>query len=270
MKNVIVRSTRAQQDALAVNHRKLSRGSHRFLFICLGMVAMGLLASAGMARAQVLYDWTFESFTAANGQNAGPYAAETHPTGMNGAATLVPSGTGTTTTYSAPAGNGSLRSYSANNWAAGGYFQFSLGTTTVSNLGVSFDQNGSATGPSDFALFYSTDNATTFTEVGTTSYKILAGVTWSTTTATTLTSHSYDLTGLTDFSTATGVVFRIVDQDTTAINGTTVTTAGTDRVDNFIVSQVPEPATVLGGLLLLVAAGWSQRRRLGGLLGLAA
>ena len=33
---------------------------------------------------------------------------------------------------------------------------------------------------------------------------------------------------------------------------------------------VPEPATVFGGVLLVVATAWSQRRRLGGVLGLAA
>jgi hypothetical protein len=71
---------------------------------------------------------------------------------------------------------------------------------------------------------------------------------------------SYDLSSITALDDDSSVVFRIVDDSTTSINGGTVATSGTDRIDNFVVSgtadAVPEPSsmalTAVGGLLGLV------------------
>jgi hypothetical protein len=55
---------------------------------------------------------------------------------------------------------------------------------------------------------------------------------------------------------APNVYFRLYDDSTTAAGGGTVTTAGTDRVDNFSVTVVPEASTFalagLGGAVLLI------------------
>ena len=54
-------------------------------------------------------------------------------------------------------------------------------------------------------------------------------------------------------------------------DGSTSTSASANvRIDNIQLSEVPEPATYLGGILAASALGWSQRRRLLGLVGLAA
>ena len=47
-------------------------------------------------------------------------------------------------------------------------------------------------------------------------------------------------------------------------------TAGTSSAfyEVFPIAPVPEPATVLGGILLVGTLGWNQRRRLGGFAGL--
>ena len=61
--------------------------------------------------------------------------------------------------WSNPAGNGSAKSLSSNNWATGDYYQFTLtiSDSEFSGLGLSvyrFDQTGSNTGPKDFQLSY--------------------------------------------------------------------------------------------------------------------
>ena len=49
---------------------------------------------------------------------------------------------------------------SANHWAVGDYFQFSLSTIGFNSLTVSFDATGSNTGPRDFILQYRTTGVT--------------------------------------------------------------------------------------------------------------
>ncbi|HEY1717869.1 MAG TPA: PEP-CTERM sorting domain-containing protein, partial [Verrucomicrobiae bacterium] len=101
-----------------------------------------------------------------------------------------------------------------------------------------------------FQLAYSTDG-TTFNNVGST-YVIPSGVTWTSGTANPLdnTSFSYDLSSITALNNVSAVYFRIVDSATTSINGSTASTSGTDRVDNFTVTSVPEPS-----ILALAAMG---------------
>ena len=68
--------------------------------------------------------------------------------------------------------------------------------------------------------------------------------------------------------------------DATGLNGTQITQVefvnpsgytGTfgASIDNtgMVFADVPEPATILGGVLTVCLLGWNQRRRLGGLVG---
>jgi hypothetical protein len=64
------------------------------------------------------------------------------------------------------------------------------------------------------------------------------------------------------------VYFRVIDDSTTAINGSPYVPGGDDRIDNFMISAqvVPEPATltlsgmaVVGGVLL---QAWRRKRPL--------
>jgi hypothetical protein len=74
------------------------------------------------------------------------------------------------------------------------------------------------------------------------------------------THESFDLSALSLLNNNPNVYFRIVDDSTTAINGGTVGTAGTDRIDNFTVAVVPEPTGlfVFGGFTFLA---WNLIRR---------
>ena len=237
----------------------------------LGVAAAALtLAVSPSAQADTLAQWTFESsFSSLSGTSAslGGIAPETLFTGATAAASGTHAGAGTV--WSSPAGNGSLHSFSANLWAQGDYWQLTLSPNhvnyTYSAIQVSYDQNGSSTGPKTFYFAYSTDG-TTWNTVGS-DYALASGVTWSTGTAGQPTAESFDLSAITALNTASTMYFRIVNDSPAtggAINGGNVGTGGTDRLDNFTVSgtviPIPEPSVLclLGGFGVL---GWHLIRR---------
>ena len=69
----------------------------------------------------------------------------------------------------------------------------------------------------------------------------------------------------TSTATTNNNLFEFADAGSFTVTPTILASAGTNEVFrgvDFAPASVPEPATVLGGVLLLGAAGWSQRRRL--------
>jgi len=201
------------------------------------LLTFGIVMVAALAvRADTIADWTFETSQPAT---AGPITPEV------GAGSGLGNHAGAAV-YSSPSGNGSVHSWSANLWAVGDYWQFSVNTTTFSNLQLSWDQAGSSTGPKDFRLAYSSDGGSTFTDFSTYTVILSGFSTGSTNTAAT---HSFDLSGVTALNNNANVVFRLIDNSTNAIGGSTagVGTGGTDRVDNFTVTAtaaVPEPSVI--------------------------
>jgi hypothetical protein len=189
----------------------------------------------------------------------GPLVAE------SGIGSAFGSHVASTTVYSSPAGNGSPRSFSSNNWSAGDYYQFNVPTTGVQDILFSFDQISSSTGPKAFNLLYSTDgvNFSTFTNYSlVTSFTTLnstggtqtvnsfaSGTSWS------QFNYQFNLAGISGLNNNPLASFRIADGDTTTAP------AGTDRVDNVVVAgnAVPEPAGL--ALVSIAAAGTLLRRR---------
>jgi hypothetical protein len=217
--------------------------------------ALAALTSTASAQV-VLTQWTFELSLPTT---AGPFAAEV---GTGQALGFHANGA---TVYSNPAGNISAESFSSNTWSVGDYYQFSTSTTGLSDIGVTWDQTGSSTGPRDFKIAYSTDG-TTFTDFA--AYAVLLNggapnATWGTTTGGPAYSYSYDLSAVTALDNASSIFFRLIDTSTTAINGSPVATGGTNRVDNFtVLHSVPEPTTaisVAGGLAMLLGLRRSRR-----------
>jgi len=210
----------------------------------------GLLATTALSQAQIA-QWTFESSPPSS---SGPITPEIG----TGSATRVHVGAAT---FSSPAGNGSAHSFSANTWAVGDYWQFQTSTIGYSGIQVSYDQTSSNTGPGQGYFQYSTDGTTFFT-VGST-YTILPNASpnsWNVNTASSLFNFTFDLSSITALDNASTVYFRIVDASTTSANGGTVAAGGTDRIDNFTVTSVPEPQSLylLGAFGLLA---WNLRRR---------
>jgi len=224
------------------------------------LLVVGGFAAASQLQAQVIADWTFEtSQPVLTGPAAGPYSPEIgsgSATGLHASAT---------TAYSTPAGNGSAHSFSANMWAVGDYYQIQVSTVGFSNIGITYDQASSSTGPGKFLLEYSTDGVT-FTPVTGTPYTVqingAPNVAWNSATSSPVYTTFDDLSSISALDNAATVYIRFLDDATTSANGGTVATGGTDRMDNINIGVVPEPSTLallsMGGLASL---GFLARRK---------
>jgi hypothetical protein len=230
----------------------MERGQMKKGILLASVVAMTVVAVSAWAQTITIASWTFETSVPTT---AGPYSPEVGAGSASGSGLNV---------YSSPAGNGSAHSYSANGWATASpttnsYWQFQVSTLTLSNITVTYDQNGSGTGPRDFVFQYSTDG-TSFTQVDG-PYSLTSGITWSTTGSPQGTHVSPATSSIAALTNQSTVYLRIVDNSTVNINGGAVGASGTDRVDNFVVTGIPEPSTVLlvgAGLVGLLAI---RRRR---------
>jgi hypothetical protein len=214
--------------------------------------------AAGAAHADILADWTFET---TQPTTAGPFA----PDIGSGAASGHHA---STSTYSSPAGNGSAHSFSSNTWAVGDYYQFSTSTVGDSSISLAFDQTSSSTGPKDFELEYST-NGTTFTNIS--QYAVLSNgspnAAWTASSNNPAYTFTNSLSSISALDNQANVYFRLVDLDTTSAGGGTVGTAGTDRVDNVVISGIAAPVPLPAGLWLfgsgLAGLAAAKRRRSG-------
>jgi hypothetical protein len=222
------------------------------------------LASVTTLRAQTIAQWTFEtSFSTITNTPAGTTLAGLNPETGTGAASGVHASAATV--WSSPSGNGSLHSFSANTWGVNDYYQFQTSTLGFNNIGISYDQTSSATGPGRFDLAWSTDG-TTFTPIATANVIQVNGspnVAWTPSSYNSLYLFTYDLSGVTALNNQAAVYFRLTDSATTSANGGTVAAGGTDRVDNFTIGVVPLPEPTSVGLLLggLGLVGWRLRRK---------
>lgn len=224
--------------------------------ILLASLVCTSLCLSQWASADILAQWNFDALTLPNTPSNTPSVGQiVADLGTGSAFGYHANGA---TVWSTPAGNGSPKSFSANNWSVGDYFQFESSSLGHAGLIVSFDQTGSNTGPGTFGFQYSTDGLT-FTQFATYSL-INAG--WSTQNPTpNPSSYSFDLSALTLLDNAPAIYFRLVDLDTTAINGNNVASGGTGRVDNFTIATVPEPGSLtLVGVFSLLGVFLKRRR----------
>ena len=222
------------------------------------LVAITLLA-AGVTSAfaqTTIAKWTFETSAPITAGSFAPEIGLGLASGFHAGAS----------TYSSPAGNGSAHSFSSNTWAIGDYYQFQVSTAGYSNINVSWDQISSNTGPKDFSFLYSTDGVNFNSAIS--SYTVLANATpntWSSTTPIPTSSYSFDFSGIPALNNQAAVYFRLRDFDAISANGGTVATGGTDRVDNFTISVIPEPSTyaLLAGLAGFAVVLWRRNFGLG-------
>lgn len=228
---------------------------HNFLLPAVVVTACGTVS----ANAVVLSAWTFETNTPADVTNSATGPSVVAESGLfTTGFTAVGVHSSANTDWTTPAGNGSANSYSANEWTVGSYFQFATASTGYEGITITFDQTGSNTGPRDFKLQYSTDGSA-FTDFTGGAYTVINGG-WSSGTPVNTTSFSFDLSAITALNNDASIWFRLVDTSTVAVNGGAVATTGTGRIDNVVISGVPEPsgAAIIGSIGVL---GLLRRRR---------
>jgi large repetitive protein len=207
------------------------------------IAAVCLAGFSTASRAGTIARWTFENNPPSS---SGPISAD------------VGAGTGTAVhavpdNFSNPSGNGSGESWNTNSWAVDDYYQFQVSTLGQSEISFSWDQTRSSSGPGNaspndpnFRLQYSTDGSS-FTDV--VDYFVPA-ISWNNTTADTSTQFTQDLSSITALNNQANVYFRL-----TAILPP-LNSGGQSRIDNILVTSVPEPTS----LLLLVAAAMAAAR----------
>ena len=172
-----------------------------------------------------LAQWTFETSVPTS---AGPHSPEI---GSGQATGNHASGS---TTYNNPVGNGSTESFSSNYWASGDYYQFKTSSYGYQNITIDFDQTGSNTGPRDFKIQYSTDGST-FTDLSGGSYQLTADSWSSSGDPKTASSRTFDLSSVTALNNQANIYIRLTVSSSTAIDGGSIATTGTGRVDNVTI-----------------------------------
>jgi hypothetical protein len=217
----------------------------------LAVLALTTLAT----RAQtIIASWDFEpdpltvNLTNSTFPSSGSYSADNGGTGL-----LTAVHASNNTVWSSPAGNGSANSLSANRWTIGDYFQFQFSTLTLSNIGITWSQFRTSTGPANFSLSYSTNGSafTTFTNYAPATNE------WNSSTTNIASVFTADLTSINSIDNQADVYFRLV-----ADSGPS-STAGASRIDDITISAVPEPSAY--AMLALAGAGFAgyviRRRR---------
>lgn len=219
----------------------------------LASLALMFLAAVS-ARSVSIAEWTFE-----NGQTLARTDSQTSPTVAASMGTGIASGyhASANTDWSAPVGNGSSTSFSANNWAVGDYWQFYVSTLGYKEIALSWDQTRSGTGPLRFDLLYSLDDVT-YTLLSD-SFAVSAA-TWNSGNSVAASQFSRSLGSVVAVDDQASVYFRLVVDTAGSAAG------GASRIDNFIVSGTeiqrnPVATPDVGGTFLLLSLA------LGGLVG---
>jgi hypothetical protein len=173
--------------------------------------------------------------------------------GANAATSFASGSHGSAATeYTNPVGNGSLESFSSNNWAAGDYYQFTTSTIGYHTITFGWDQTRSGTGPGSFKV--EANFGSGFVDI--LSQYTVGALSWSSG------SHT------------PGSVFAPVSLGTAAAEKALITvrltslvqvaSGGTSRVDNIMISgtAVPEPGAVLFGVLIcgVIGVGFVGRK----------
>jgi hypothetical protein len=222
----------------------------------LAKLAFSFVALVGTASssAAIISSWGFESLAVSSTAGTSPSPTAGSLASDTGNGNLSALHTSTATVWSTPAGNGSSKSLSANNWSTGDFFEFTSNTTGNSGIQLVFDATRSGTGPADFKIQYSlTGTGGTYVDLPGGAYNATQ-VTFSSANLQTNTPPRFyiDMSTITGLDNNPNASFRLTN------TSAATAAAGTHRVDNITVGTniIPEPATIglagLAGVSMLV------------------
>ena len=180
-----------------------------------------------------LASWTFETSLPSN---SGPYAPETGAQTATAEARCVH--VSSSTAYAANQGNGSAKSFWANTWAVGDYYEFRISTLGLTGIQLSFDQTSSSGGPRDFKISYSINGGGTFSDLITYTVPVSDGaaIVWYPTPVNPASSLSFDLSSFGALNNQSSLILRLVCASSTTLTGGSLSSSGSSRVDNILVS----------------------------------
>ena len=148
--------------------------------------------------------------------------------------------TASTTSYTSPAGNGSLYSFSSNNWVVGSYYEVKVSTLNYEGISISWDQTRTANGPVTFDLRMSTNGGTVWTTILASYTVIQAGAAGTSTSLWSTTNFQSAFTrniSIAEASNQAEVRFQM-----RAVSAGT-STSGTSSIDNVAVSGLSKSWT---------------------------
>ncbi|MGL5020243.1 MAG: hypothetical protein ACRDBP_19055 [Luteolibacter sp.] len=144
--------------------------------------------------------------------------------------------------WSIPAGYSSSNSLSSNSWTVGDYYQFHSSSVGYTGITIAFGQTSSNTGPAEFRVDYSSDGSTFSISAN---YLVLANAGtngWSNSVTISNTAYSFDLGTVTSLDNQANIFFRLdISGLADAIPAGDFAVEGISRIDNFIISDTPEP-----------------------------
>ena len=180
-----------------------------------------------------LASWTFETSLPSN---SGPYAPEIGVQTATAEARCVH--VSSSTAYAANQGNGSAKSFWANTWAVGDYYEFRISTVGLTGVQLSFDQTSSSGGPRDFKISYSINGGGTFSDLITYTVPVSNGaaIVWYPTPVNSASSLSFDLSSFGALNNQSSLILRLVCASSTTLTGGSLSSSGSSRVDNVLVS----------------------------------
>ena len=180
-----------------------------------------------------LASWTFETSLPSN---SGPYVPETGTQTATAEARCVH--VSSSTAYAANQGNGSAKSFWANTWAVGDYYEFRISTLGLTGIQLSFDQTSSSGGPRDFKISYSINGGGTFSDLITYTVPVSDGaaIVWYPTPVNPASSLSFDLSSFGALNNQSSLILRLVCASSTTLTGGSLSSSGSSRVDNILVS----------------------------------
>jgi DNA/RNA endonuclease G (NUC1) len=180
-----------------------------------------------------LANWTFET---SSPSSSGPYVPESGTQTATAEARCVHASS--STVYAANQGNGSGKSFWANTWAVGDYFEFRISTVGVSGIQLSFDQTSSGGGPRDFKISYSTNGGSSFLDLRTYAVPVSSGaaIVWYPDPVNSASSLSFDLSSFGALNNQPSLILRLVCASSTSLIGGSLSSSGSSRVDNVRVS----------------------------------